>query len=171
MSDAAARWATFLGKVRARLAEILEEAHAGLDEIVATEVIDPGPISAAENEVKARLFALAEKIDPAWSKLEPELEGEAGLEAQGRQLNAEIHKAIETLEKRTRAQVRARLKVMSDEERAGRTLQCSKCGAPLPEPEVQHRTVNVNCPHCGAVNTVRPGVATAMWFSLAPRKG
>ncbi len=163
MSDAVQRWETFLGKVRARLAEILEEAHAGLDELVATEVIDPGPVAAAENEVKARLFALREKVGPAWTKLEPELEAHHGaLEEKGRALQGEIMKAVEALEVRTRRSVRARLQVLAAEELATRALKCSKCGAALPEPAVKHRVENVTCPHCAAVNTVRPGLATAM---------
>ena len=107
MSDAAQRWAAFLGKVRARLTEILEEANAGLEEIIATEVIDPGPLSAAQNEVKARLFGLREKIGPAWTKLESELPGE--LEDQGRALESEIMKAIDVLEAQTQQKYRARL--------------------------------------------------------------
>jgi hypothetical protein len=167
VSEAARRWDTFLGKVRARLGEIIAEAEAGLDELIETEVIDPGPVSAAENEVKARLFALREKISPAFKKLEGELdEGERDLEDQGRALESEILEAIETLERRTRAQVLKRLEVLSVEEEKQRKLTCTKCGAPLPEPEVRHRVVNVTCAHCEALNTVRPGLATAMFHSL-----
>jgi hypothetical protein len=171
VSDAGQRWATFLGKVRARLGEILDEAHAGLDELVQTEVIDPGPVSSAEQEVKARLFALRDKIEPAFAKLAAELGDEAdAAEAQGRALGSEVLRAVEALEVRTRKQVLARLKVLADEERQTRRLQCTKCHGPLSEPAVQHRTDNVTCAHCGAVNTVRPGMATAMLHALAPKR-
>lgn len=171
MTTAVERWTTFLAKVRARLHEILEEAHAGMDDIIATEVLDPGPISAAENEVKARLFNLREKISPAWAKLEAELGDElAHLEAQGRQLESDILRAIEALERRTRAKVIERLEALAAEERATRTLKCAMCGGPLPEPAVQHRVENVTCTHCDAVNTVRPGLATAMLHALRPRR-
>ena len=165
MSEAAQRWATFLGKVRARLGEILAEANAGLEDIIATEVIDPGPLSAAQNEVKARLFALREKIGPAWAKLEAELPGE--LEDQGRALESDILEAIEVLEAQTRQKYRARLAELAHAELAERMLVCSKCAAPLPEPAVKHRVENVTCTHCHAVNTVRPGLAMAM---LGPPK-
>lgn len=165
MSDAAQRWITFLGKVRARLGEILEEATAGLEDIIATEVIDPGPLSAAQNEVNARLFALCEKIGPARAKLEAELPGH--LEEQGRQLETDIRGAIEVLEAQTQQKYRARLTELAHAELAERKLACSKCGAPLPEPAVQHRVENVTCTHCRAVNTVRPGLAMAM---LGPPK-
>lgn len=161
------RWATFLGKVRSRLQEILEEARVGLEDIIATEVIDPGPVSAATNEVKGRLFALRDKIDPARQKLEAELSGED--EVQGRVLENEILQAIEVFEAQTQQKYRARLAELAQAELKERKLTCSRCGAPLPEPEpaVQHRVENVTCTHCHAVNTVRPGLAMAM---LGPPK-
>lgn len=165
MSDAAARWATFLGKVRTRLGEILEEANAGLDELISIEVIDPGPVAAAQNEVKARLFALREKIGPAWAKLEAELPGE--LENQGRALETEIMNALEVFETQTQTKYRARLSELAHAELKERKLSCSKCAAPLPEPAVKHRVENVTCTHCHAINTVRPGLAMAM---LGPPK-
>lgn len=165
--NAAQRWETFLGKVRARLSEVLEESDAGLDEIIATEVIDPGPMSAAQNEVKARLFALEDKIDPAWKKLEAELASE--LEDKGRALSSEILQAAEDFEARTMKKYRARLFELAQAEVKERKLTCSKCGAPLPEPEVKHRVENVTCTHCQSINTVRPGLAMAMLGP--PKKG
>jgi hypothetical protein len=165
VSDAPQRWSIFLGKVRARLQEILAEADAGLDEIIATEVIDPGPVSAAQNEVKGRLFGLREKIGPAWTKLEAELPGE--LEDQGRALESEILAAIEVFEEETQKKYRARLTELAQAELKDRKLACSKCGASLPEPAVKHRVENVTCAHCQAINTVRPGLAMAM---LGPPK-
>ena len=154
--------------MRVRLGEILEEANAGLDEIIATEVIDPGPMAAAQNEVKARLFALREKIGPAWAKLEPELGDHAGrLEDQGRALETDIMHAVEAFEAQTQQKYRARLTELAHEELKERKLACSKCAAPLPEPAVKHRVENVTCTHCHAINTVRPGLAMAM---LGPPK-
>ena len=168
MSDAPQRWTIFLGKVRARLAEVLEEADAGLDEIIATEVIDPGPVAAAQNEVKGRLFALREKIGPAWAKLEPALgEHSADLEHQGRQLETDILQAIEVFEAQTQQKYRGRLTELAHAELQERKLVCSRCAAPLAEPAVKHRVENVTCTHCHALNTVRPGLAMAM---LGPPK-
>lgn len=156
----AARWTAFLARVRVRLGEILEEATAGLEDIIATEVIDPGPVSAAQNEVKGRLFALREKISPAWTRLEAELPGE--LEEQGRALEDELMRAVEVFEAQTQKKYRARLSELAEAELKERKLTCSKCGAPLPEPAVKHRVENVTCAHCQAINTVRPGLAMAM---------
>ena len=169
-ADAATRWRTFLDKVRVRLREILAEADAGFDELVATEVIDSGLVAAAGNEVRARLFALRDKIDPAWAKLESELEGQDALRDLGRALEDEIFREADALEVRVREKVVARLEVLAAGERRTRKLTCTRCGAALPEPEVQHRTVNVNCTHCQAVNTVRPSPASARVAAMKPRR-
>lgn len=161
--SAQARWTAFLDKVRARQQEILEEASAGFDEIVSVEVIDPGPITSAQNEVRARLHALTDKIDAAFTKLEAELGDHAdAAQDEGRALSDEILEAAERIEAESQAKWVARLRVLAAEERAARKLTCSRCAAPLPEPEIQHRVVNVTCTHCQAVNTVRPGAAMAM---------
>jgi hypothetical protein len=163
VSDAKARWDAFLGKVRARLAEILEEADAGFDEIVSVEVIDPGPITSAQNEVRARLHALTDKIDASFSKLEGELGDHAdAAQDEGRALSDEILEAAEAIEASSQKKWVKRLRELAAQERAARKLNCSRCGATLPEPEIQHRVVNVTCSHCEAVNTVRPGAAMAM---------
>ena len=159
------RWDAFIGKVRVRLGEILEEANAGLDDLIATEVIDPGPVSAATNEVKGRLFGLRDKIDPARLKLEAELNLDD--EEKGRALETEILAAIQVFEAHTQTKYRARLTELAHAELKERKRVCSKCAAPLPEPAVQHRVENVTCTHCTAVNTVRPGLAMAM---LGPPK-
>lgn len=169
--DAAARWKAFLDKVRARLHEVLAEADAGLDELIAIEVIDPGPVAAASNEVRARLFGLRDKISPAWAKLEAELgDAQRDLEDLGRALESEILEAADRFDDVVRTKQLARLEGLAKEELAARELKCTRCGARLPEPAVQHRTENVTCTHCQAVNTVRPGPATAMAAALRPRK-
>lgn len=128
-------------------------------------MIDPGPVAAATNEVKGRLFALREKIDVTRRNFEAELTAEH--EAQGLALEAQILQAIEVFEAQTQQKYRARLTELAHAELKERKLACSKCGAPLPEPVVQHRVENVTCTHCHAVNTVRPGLAMAM---LGPPK-
>ncbi|MFT3712303.1 MAG: hypothetical protein QM817_32050 [Archangium sp.] len=170
MSNAVERWQGFLDKVRARFKEVLTEADAGLDELIATEVIDPGPVAAATNEVKGRLFGLRDKIGPAWTKLEAEIgEAQRDLEDLGRELETEILKAADEFDDIVRKKQLARLEELAKEELAARVLKCTRCGAQLPEPAVLHRTENVTCTHCQAVNTVRPGPATAMAAALRPR--
>ena len=169
-NDAVQRWKTFLEKVRTRFGEVMAEADAGLDELIATEVIDPGPVAAATNEVKGRLFGLRDKIEPAWKKLEAEIgEAQRDLEDLGRELETEILRAADEFDEAVRKKQLARLEELAKEELAARDLKCTRCGAKLPEPVVQHRTENVTCTHCQAVNTVRPGPAMAMAAALRPR--
>jgi hypothetical protein len=73
MSAASERWSAFLAKVKARVDEILAEADPGFDELIATEVLDPVPLSSALSEFHARMLALEKKIDDSWEKIDAEL--------------------------------------------------------------------------------------------------
>lgn len=169
------RWTTFLGKVEARLAEVEAEAREGLDELVATEVLDPAPLANALTEVEARLRALSKKVESAWDDtIAPEADSHE--DGPGRARVAQLRKAGEALRERiealgkaleadARTKQAARLKALAEAELAARKLVCAKCGAPLPEPSVLHRVENVTCTHCKAVNTVRPGMAMAQYFA------
>ncbi|GMU58713.1 MAG: hypothetical protein AMXMBFR34_04760 [Myxococcaceae bacterium] len=168
------RWKAFLGKVEARLAEIEAEAKEGLTDIIATEVIDPAPLSGALQELKARFRALTKKVDQAWDdtisveldKLEDVPSREVdGLQRQGDALRRRITQLDEALEAWAQREAATRLRALAEEELAQRHLTCAKCGAPLPEPPSLHRPENVTCTHCQALNTVRPGLAMAMYFA------
>lgn len=172
----AQRWTTFLGKVQARLAEVEAEAREGLAELIATEVLDGSPLNNALNELKARLRALQKKVETAWDdtiapEAEPHEDEAAGrkrveqLRRKGEALSRRIEQAGEALEAWAQREAAQRLAALAEAERASRTLACERCGAPLPEPEVLHRAENVSCPHCHAVNTVRPGLAMALYFA------
>jgi hypothetical protein len=167
------RWTVFLQKVEARLGEVEAEAREGLADIIAIEVVDPAPLSGALQEVHARLRALVKKVDAAWTDtIEPECEEHDAsrvekLRRLGEALNRRIEALGAALEADARVQAADRLKALAEEERAARKLVCAKCGAPLPEPAVLHRAENVTCAHCRAVNTVRPGLAMAMYFAGA----
>lgn len=175
MSTAAAeaRWATFLGKIEARLAEIVAEAEEGLTGLVDEEVLDSGPLGNALSELKARLMALSRKVDDAWSNtISPELDkADAGevlereLRRAGQTLRDRIDQAYEDLEVAHSARAARKLHELARAEmegpQGGRT--CAKCGAPI-TPEEWLRPSNVTCVHCQAINTVRPGHATVMFF-------
>lgn len=169
--DALRRWDAFVAKLEARLDEVLAEADAGLDEIIATEVIDPGPTSSALNEVRARLYGLQKKLEEALERLAPELEqdddGErlSRIEEQGRALHARIDERWEELETFKSARYAHALQTLARAEmdRARGESRCSACKAPL-ELRILHQASNVECGHCRALNTLRPGPATAMFF-------
>ncbi len=167
-----ARWKTFLGKVEARLGEILAEAGPGLDELNATEVLDPVPLASALTEVKARLQALSRKVDDSWSTIDAELDQleDAGSRRDamiraGDVLRERIEAETEALELGKAADAARALYALAEAEldKPGGGRKCSSCGAPL-APTAFDRPSNVPCTHCKAVNTVRPGLATAMFF-------
>lgn len=168
MSAAATRWKAFLEKVSARVGELEGEAREGLAGLVETEVLDPAPLSAALSELKARFFGLTKKVDDAWEKtIEPMLEGAAESEwdalwREGEALRRRIDATFAGLEREAQA-THAKALYEKVKEESEHAVACTSCGAPLSK-RVRPKTVNVTCTHCQAVTTVRPGLATAMFF-------
>lgn len=167
-SAAATRWKTFLDKVEARIGELETEARAGLEGLVQTEVLDPAPLSAALTELKARFHGLTKKVDDAWEKtIEPMLEDAPESEwdalwREGDRVRRSTDRAFTRLEREALAH-HARALHEKVKEEAEHAVACTSCGAPLSK-RIRPRTVNVTCTHCQAVTTVRPGLATAMFF-------
>lgn len=175
----AGRWEAFLGKVRQRMDEVVAEAEQGLDDIIATEVIDPGPVAQAIQAVRARVFGLQKKIDESWEKLEPEMEAviDATDDREGDALRAlrwecvrrghaardEMDERYETLRIRKEAKAARALYAIVEKEVAERR-KCQACGAEFAVGAVRE-PMSVPCPYCKAVNTVRPGLATSMFYA------
>jgi hypothetical protein len=164
----AQRWETFLAKVAARADEILAEAGPAFDELIATEVLDPTPLSSALTELHSRMLGLERKIDDAWEKIDAELGDEGGrdaLIASGRA----VRKAIARKSKVMQVQKQARAAhavwelARAEMEQVKTSTRCTHCGAPM-EPTVLHQASNVTCAHCKAVSVLRPGVATLYFF-------
>jgi len=65
------RWTAFSRKVDRAREEILAEAAPAFDELIATEVLDPVPLSSALSEFHARMLALEKKIDDSWERSPP----------------------------------------------------------------------------------------------------
>ncbi len=179
-----ARWDAFAPKVRARVVEVLAEADAGFDELIATEALDPAPLASALGELEARMRGLVKKVDDAWEKIDPELDA-AMEEADGPQVqrvaklrNELLRKRIALAEGVARAGrelsvrkaaegARALLTLARAEmEKAGGGRKCSACGAPL-EPATLTEPSTVACAHCRAFNDVHPGPATALFYGGA----
>jgi len=159
------KWEAFLGKVSARFREIMAEAEPGLDEIIATEVLDPAPVSGALSAVKARVYGLQKKIDESWASIDAQLEGGAlrnQLQERGRALSKQIEMELEVFLIHKAAQAARALKVLVDKE-LGQVPRCSGCGVDL-VPPVRHEASTVTCAHCNAVNTLMPGMATLMFY-------
>lgn len=167
-SAAAARWKTFLEKVASRVGELEVEARDGLAGLVETEVLDPAPLSGALSELKARFYGLTKKVDDAWSgTIEPMLENSTEAEwdtlwREGEALRRRIDQTFTHLEREALATQAKALHQLVKEE-SDKAVACTHCGAPLSK-RIRPKTVNVTCTHCQSVTTVRPGLATAMFF-------
>lgn len=176
-----ARWDAFAPKVQARVDEILAEADPGLDEIIATEALDPAPLSSALSEFDARMRGLIKKVDDAWEKIDPDLDAVMD-EADGPQVQKVaklrddllrkklalahgIEAASREMAVRKSAEgARALLNVARGEmAKAGGGSKCSACGAPI-RPTSLTEPSTTTCTHCKAVNEVHPGPATALFY-------
>ena len=168
MSAVSERWSAFLSKVKARVDEILSEADLGFDELIATEVLDPVPLSSALSELHARMLALEKKIDDSWEKIDAELgdddDRDALLEL-GRRARRDIARRSQVMQvqKQAKAAHAVWKLALAEMERMKSKSKCSQCGAPI-EPTVLHEPSNVTCAHCKAVSVVRPGMATLLFF-------
>lgn len=169
----AQRWTTFLDKVRARVQEIDGEASAGYAEVIAADAIDGTGLSGVSSALKARLLALAQKVDESWEKISSEADsvdvddGRAGGYFQGVQLALKAQFS-RWLERETERMI---TKGEADAGRAlhavalvevGQQVPCTHCGTPLDRP-LWHMAINVTCPSCKAVSTLTPGTASAMF--------
>ena len=154
--------------MKARVDESLADADTGFDELIATEVLDPVPLSSALTEFHARMLALEKKIDDSWEKIDAEL-GEAddrdALYEQGRRLRKEIARRSKVIQVQKQAKAAHAVWKLAEAEveKVKRTSKCSQCGAPI-VPAVFHEASNVTCTHCKAVSVLRPGMATLLFF-------
>ena len=178
------RWEAFAGKVTGRLEEILAEAGSGFDEIIATEALDPAPLSGALTEFEARLRALVKKVDESFEKLDQETDNlmdaadgpdvalvgklRDGLIRKRSALADAIEGRGQALSVKKAADAARALSALAqaEMEKAGGGRKCSSCGGPI-KPAVLTEPSNVTCAHCKAVNTVHPGAAPALYFGGA----
>ncbi len=180
VSPLLSRWDGFAQKIRERAGEIQAEATPGLDQIVALDPTNTGPISAAFSAVESRIRSLTDKIQEAEEKLSEswdeatddlDIEGqelaslariESALVEQSRALQRELEMQNELLTIVKRADWARALYQIAQSEQA-KQRECSQCAAPL-NIEMVWQACNVTCAHCGAVGMVSPGPATGMYF-------
>jgi hypothetical protein len=172
------RWAVFSGKVTQRSQDVAAEADRGLDEIVAQNPTDGGPIAGAFSAVRARYLSIGRKVDQAVDKLDEEWEealsgvgGKDGervytLFCQIRQeaaaLRVELETTAEWLQARKGADWGRQLYQAAAKEWS-QQLYCPQCGAPLPVVP-QYHAVTEPCESCGSVTELSPGPAAAYYF-------
>ncbi len=175
----AGRWQTFVGKVEQRLGEVMAEAEVGLDEVIAAEVVDPGPLSQAIQVVRARLHGLSQKVDESWDKIDGEIDAilepmdvgpdwealqakRSALRRAGWGLREKIDLQVEIFRVKKEADAaRALWAIVEKEMTEERT--CERCGVTL-RPGILRAPTSFPCPSCKAVHALRPGLAAAMFF-------
>jgi hypothetical protein len=174
------RWPGFVDKLRARVDEVVAEADAGLDALIAAHAIDAGPMGAAFAALQTRFHGLRQRLDEAATKIEELLweilfrDGVGGRDGdvvsalhdeiggQRRELDLALELRYEALHTATNARWARRLYELARAE-VGTAVRCARCGAGLAV-RVLWQASNETCAHCGAVNGVTPGAATYAYF-------
>jgi hypothetical protein len=174
------RWQAFAPKLWARVEDVVAEANAGLDALIAQHATDYGPMGTAFGTLDARFRTLSDKVNEGGSKLEEtiwEIMFRDGISPQDGQLLNQLHTAAnrETEELRERVETRARqLQIDKSAAWARRLYElamadlanptpCTQCGGQLGVATFWQAS-NVTCSHCGAVNAHAPSAATYAYF-------
>ncbi|MBI2392705.1 MAG: hypothetical protein HYV09_24175 [Deltaproteobacteria bacterium] len=173
------KWDGFVPKIDARVQEVLAEADAGLDELIALHGNDPGPMGAAFSALQVRFRGLGQKLDEAWEKIDGELDQVrddadsardhealghlwAELRASYAQAKERIDLAYEGIYTRKNAAWGRALWSQAQRD-SQQPVACVKCGAAIQQ-TVFHQSSNLTCAHCGAVNQLHPGMAAGLLF-------
>lgn len=178
----AQRWAGFLQKLKARVAEVHAEAHAGLDPLIEAHATDHGPMGAAFSALQARFNGLGTKLGDAWDKMDEQMDEaledveddlkESDWEAfaifrshlvnEERALLDEIELGYEKLTTEKNGRWARKLQQLAQAEVA-QGAKCTSCGGPVPL-ETPWQASKAACSHCGVMNDVSPGLAAGLFY-------
>lgn len=180
VNEVVQKWDGFLAKVGGRVQEVINEADAGLDQLIAAHALDYGPMGAAFTALQSRFHGLGTKVGDAWDKIDAEIDEVTELDdltdaewelistsrdamhAKYRKMSDDIELHHYTIEMKKSADWARHLRELAKEEIA-RGVPCSQCGSPI-QLEVLHSASQQNCGSCGAVNEVTPGAAAASFY-------
>ena len=164
------RWDDTRAKIRTRVATMLAEASAASEPLIERSTTDLTPLTLPWNTVTPRIHDAREEISDAWNKISDEMSECGGFthEMMFREGNKRdvAGLELELMHERVyggvmaRAAERMRRHALSAD--AARH-SCSQCGAPLDRVTPVSQSLNVECDHCKAVNTVHPGDALRMF--------
>jgi hypothetical protein len=174
------RWAPFVQKVNTRVNDVIAEANEGMDGLIAAHATDFGPMGAAFGALQARFNGIGTKVSEASEQVEQlvwEIMFRDGLSPQDSQVLGQIHTQINREEQYLRDQVEMRYQELNMRKSADwsralhklaegemqRELNCSQCGSPF-QVKVWWKSSNETCPHCNAVNSLSPGMATVTYY-------
>ncbi len=180
VNEVVQKWDGFLGKVNARVNEVIAEAEAGIDQLMEQHAQDYGPMGAAFTAIQTRFHGLDRKVDDAYSKVSEEIDeltelddltseewalisgARDSMSEKCRQMRDHIDLSHYTIEMKKSADWARRLQQIAQEEIA-RGVPCSQCGAKI---SIENLTTSTQqkCASCGAVNEVTPGMAAASFY-------
>lgn len=160
------RWDNFLGKLKDRYFEVLQQAEGPLEEVISNLQYDNVVIHNIKNGLHNQaVIQLTQKADEGWNKMEVEMAKFGKLfwnqkSAQHGKL-AGFRNWVETefLKFETGLYARAARKILEnvkhhiDEKKMHR---CTQCAAELPIKIYSFMAVNLKCASCGSVNTYQP---------------
>ncbi len=174
------KWPGFVQSFNARVQEVVAEAEAGLDQLIEQHALDPGPMGAAFSALQSRFHGLSTKMEEASSKIEDMLweilfrddisPQDSGVLSQlyddicrqQREQEVALEMTYESLQTRKNAQW-ARQLFQHAQQEVGKGMTCSNCGSPFTL-KVTWQATNETCPHCDAVNSVSPGMASYSYY-------
>ena len=166
-----ARWDGFLAKIRERFDELMRESEVGCAQLLTQTNGDVVPVSNAWTGMRMRALGLFSKISDTWSDsvqdkfhdIEAYERADAAW-ARAEHVRDQLEIELERIETKIFCGALRSLLAEAAVEQAA--LRCSQCGAELPMGVIL-AMVELNCPHCGALNTVEPGPRARMAVALS----
>jgi hypothetical protein len=165
------RWNGFVQKITSRLQEIMREADAGFEGLLADPNLDVITFSNAMSALDIRKKDLAQKLSNTFSEqvaIQLAMDSTAENAAQD-----QMHKADRWMDETwERYRTQWNLKLVQTlwtrmEKVINREVHCVRCAAVL-SPTIRHKAESITCAHCKAVNSVTPEPAVYNYFCTAP---
>jgi hypothetical protein len=174
MTDATAldaRWDGFLSKIRARFEEIMRESEEGCAALLQHTGGDTVPVSNAWQGMRMRALGLQSKVSDTWSESVQDqyhaISAYQAADAAWARAEAQrdwMEVELERIE--TKIFADGLRSLLTDAAREQAALRCSQCAGELALPGFLLGTIDINCRHCGALNTVEPGPRARMGAAL-----
>lgn len=164
MDATQARWLGFIESVQKRVQEILAEADAGFDQIVAMSAADTTAMTGAVTAFESRMIALGLKVSDAQTKLAGSYLGSAldDLMEMGDQLQHDIEIKTNRMSVAKRAKAASALYETAKRDME-QPLLCQNCGGVL-EITVRHKASSPVCPFCKTVNQVQTSTPVGHFY-------
>ena len=160
------RWDAMRTEIRGRVEALLAEAASASEPLIEAARTDLTPLTLPWNAVGARINAAREEVSEAWNAISDEMSECDGFthEMMFREGNKRdlASLELELMHERVYGWVMARAADRMRRYALGVDAaqhDCNHCGAPLDSVTPVSQSLNVECGHCKAVNTVHPGDA------------